>query len=201
MPIALAVLVAGTLAALPGSASGADPLLPTVKCPVQKGLDSLRFPPVPSRVRAAVPTALAARLAVYAGGPERVVAPRGWRCGAIAAVNGGSAIVVASREKSSSATISAWTEPACVGCIFDRVCAFFPKESRPLSVGIACGRLPPSLARVRLSPSLVRWSDRGELGLVLLRAEEPFAAGVSCSGTQAGCEAVLAEWRARARAV
>jgi hypothetical protein len=202
-PLLTVTVVLAALAATharPGARAATDaapPLLPTVRCPLRAAFPAQRTPKVADRERAAVPAALAPRLAIYVGGPERVVAPRGWRCTALAAVNGGTIIVVEPREATRGRGVRSWREPACVGCIYDAVCALFPREAAPLSVGLPCGSPVRGRVVTRLSASLARYRDPdGESGLVFLDANAPEAAGVSCRAPFAGvCAAVLADWR------
>lgn len=113
-----------------GASGGAATTLPTVRCPVEVGIDGLKFPHWPARQSAAVPASLAGTLAVYVGGLQRVVAPRGWRCNVQEAVNGSDVINVTPRGKDSKLSVSSWSIPACGGCMFDGVCAYFPRTRR-----------------------------------------------------------------------
>lgn len=205
MPTRRHVAIAGLLLAVLIAAVGpqgapaarAEPLLPTVRCPLETALDTVRTPKVAAREPATVPARLAPSLAIYVGGPERVVAPRGWRCRALAAVNGGTLLIVEPRGADRGEGIRSWRERACVGCIYSATCAFFAKEAKPLSVGLPCGGLPAGLRVTRLGSDLARYRDAdGETGLVFLDAEAPEAAGVTCRTSGAGvCSAVLADWR------
>ena len=185
-----------------GVAAGADAspraaILPTVRCPVRVGIDGLKFPQWPARQSADVPASLAARLAAYVGGLQRVVAPRGWRCNVQEAVDGSDVISVDPRKGSGS--VSSWSIPACVGCMFDAVCAYFPREAKAVSVGLPCGGRPAGRRVTRLSRTLVkvRAADGSSRGLVYFepRGKYMLAAGVTCAGEVAICEAVLADWR------
>ena len=120
------------------TAAGRTATLPTVKCPVVAGIDGQKYPRYPARQRLAVPAALAGELAAYVGGMQRVIAPRGWRCKVQEAVDGSDVITVEPRGAGSHSSISSWSIPACVGCMFDAVCAYFPREAKAVSVGLPC---------------------------------------------------------------
>src|SRR3954447_10516784 len=112
------------LAAVSGIAhAGGSPTVPTVRCPVEAGMDGLKFPHWPGRQQAVVPASLAGEVAVYVGGLQRVVAPRSWRCKVQEAVDGSDVINVEPRRGAARLSVSSWTIPACVGCMFDAVCA------------------------------------------------------------------------------
>jgi hypothetical protein len=166
-------------------------------------MDGLKFPKWPNRQSVAVPAALAPRLAVYVGGMQRVVAPRGWRCNVQEAVDGSDVIVVAPRGKSSRGEVRSWSIPACVGCMFDAVCAYFPREARAVSVGLPCESRATGLRLTRLARTLagVRSLRDSTIALVFFepRGAYPRAAGVTCSGEAPVCEAVLADWRRQKR--
>jgi hypothetical protein len=190
------------LAAL-AAVAGAPPdaraaILPTVRCAVSAGIGGQRYPAWPTRQQTVVPASLAATLAVYVGGFQRVVAPRGWRCGVLEAANGGNVITVS--KPGAGPAIKSWSEPACAGCIYDAVCRYFPREAAPLSVGLPCSAAVPGERVTRLSRTLVRVrSSRGAaVGLVFFesREERQRAAGVSCLQERI-CNAVLADWRAQ----
>ena len=198
LPVALVVAAALAATGVAAPATTAPRvLLPTIRCPLDTALDTVRTPKVAAREPATVPATLAPSLAVYVGGPERVVAPRGWRCSALAAVNGGTLLIVEPRGADRGEGIRSWRERACVGCIHSATCLFFAKEARALSVGIPCARRPAGLRVTRLAATLARYRyGDGETGLVLLDAETPEAAGVTCRASGAGvCSAVLADWR------
>src|SRR5262249_42173064 len=98
-------------------------------------------------------------------------------------------------------TIRAWTIPACVGCIYDAVCRYFPKESAAIGAGFKCQPGYPGERVTRLSRTLV--SVGGQLGQTRLILFEPHgahhAAGVSCLGLKSICKAALKDWRTKAR--
>lgn len=203
--VALAALAC--VASLAGGAAAADdplpsaskdPVLPTTRCPVDVAIEGTKLPRYGPKERARVPRSLAAALDVRYGGFDRFVAPRTWRCSGLVAVSGGSVLLASPRGANPTEGIRAWREPACVGCIFTATCAYFPKESRALTVGFDCSRLPKSRHVTRVSKTVARYrDDDGEVGLVLLLADDPFAAGISClAKRQAVCQAVLADWRA-----
>jgi hypothetical protein len=147
----------------------------------------------------AVPASLAPQLAVYVGGLQRVIAPRGWRCSVQEAVNGSDVMVVEPRGKGSVAEVRSWSIPACVGCMFDAVCAYFTHEARAVSVGLPCESRATGVRTKRLSRTLVEVRTVGGSTIALVffepRGDYQRAAGVTCSGEARVCEALLAEWR------
>ena len=173
-------------------------LLPTVRCSVTAGIDGLKYPKWPKEQRVRVPHELAGTLSVYVGGFERVVAPSGWRCHAIAAANGGTLLSAAPAGTDPVEGVKVWTEPACVGCIYDETCGYFGKRAAPLSVGLPCPGVPDARHLTRVSSTLVRYrDDDGEVGMVSLHVADPRAAGVSCLVSAKGtCAVVLADWLA-----
>jgi hypothetical protein len=202
---AAVVVAAGAACAaalLLGAGEARAAVLPTVRCPVTAGMDGLTFPKWPNRQTVAVPSALAPRLAVYVGGMQRVVAPRGWRCTVQEAVDGSDVMVVTPRVRSSR-EVRSWSIPACVGCMFDAVCAYVPREAKAVSVGLPCGSRTGGLRVKRLSRTLVEARSARDATVALVffepRGDYQRAAGVTCSGEAAICEAVLAEWRRQKR--
>ena len=173
--------------------------LPTVRCHVETALDGLKFPAWPNRQSVDVPASLAPRLAVYVGGLQRAIAPRGWKCGVQEAVDGSDVMVVEPRGKGSAAEVRSWSIPACVGCMFDAVCAFFPREAKAVSVGLPCESRTAGLRTTRLSRTLVKLRTVGGATVALVffepRGANLRAAGVSCTGEVGVCSAVLGEWR------
>jgi hypothetical protein len=165
-------------------------------------MDGLEFPKWPNRQSVSVPAVLAPRLAVYVGGLQRVVAPRGWRCNVQEAVDGSDVIVVAPRG-SSQAEVRSWSIPACAGCMFDAVCAYFPREAKAVSVGLPCESRSTGVRLTRLSRTVaeVRSSRDSTVALVFFEPRGAYqrAAGVTCSGAPRVCEAVLADWRRQKR--
>jgi len=115
------------------------------------------------------------------------------------AVNGSDVIVVAPRAKGSRSEVRAWSIPACVGCMFDAVCAYFRREAKAVSVGLPCESRTTGLRVTRLSRKLVQARTVGgsTVALVFFEPRGSFqrAAGVTCSGEARVCQAVLAEWR------
>ena len=157
---------------------------------MQAGIDGLTFPHWPARQRVAVPASLAGELAVYVGGLQRVVAPRGWRCNVQEAVDGSDVITVEPRGTASQLSISSWSIPACVGCMFDAVCAYFPREATAVSVGLPCECERAGRRKTRLSRTLVRDPQRehgSSLGLVFFEPRGTYqrAAGMSCIARRA----------------
>lgn len=193
----LAAFGSGTV----GATSPGATVLPTVRCAVTAGIDGQRYPSWPARQGTNVPASMADALAAYVGGLQRVVAPRGWTCGVLEAVNGSNVITVAKRGKGSVPTIKSWSEPACVGCMFDAVCRYFPREAAPLNVGLPCSRATPGDRVTRLARTLVRVDDRSGSTFSLVffepRGALQRAAGVTCFHARRICEAVLADWRAQ----
>jgi hypothetical protein len=200
--VALAVggfVVAVALAS--GSArGGGGATVPTVRCPVEAGMDGMTFPHWPARQRATVPASLAGEVAVYVGGLQRVVAPRSWRCKVQEAVDGSDVINVEPRRGAARLSVSSWTIPACVGCMFSAVCAYFPREAKAVSVGLPCESKATGQRLKRLSRTLVdvRSTDGSSFALVYFepRGDNPRAAGVTCVHARRICSAVLADWRA-----
>ncbi len=172
-------------------------MVDTRPCKVDVAVEGVTFPRHARREPVSVPADLAPRLELRFGATERVVTPRGWRCSVLAATNGGTALTTAPAEAGAASGMRTWTEPACVGCIYEATCRYFRTAARPLSVGLPCGRKPVFRHVWRLSPELVRYrDDDGEIGLVALRPDEPWAAGISClSAAPRICEAALADWR------
>jgi hypothetical protein len=162
-------------------------------------MDGLKFPTWPNRQSVDVPASLAPRLAVYVGGLQRAIAPRGWTCGVQEAVDGSDVMVVEPRRKGSTAEVRSWSIPACVGCMFDAVCAYFPREAKAVSVGLPCESRTTGLRTTRVSRTLVkvRTVDGSTVALVFFepRGANVRAAGVSCSGEPGVCAAVLGEWQ------
>ena len=189
--------IAVALASAAGVARAAT--LPTVRCHVETGLDGLKFPTWPNRQPVDVPASLAPRLAVYVGGLQRAIAPRGWKCSVQEAVDGSDVMVVEPRGKGSTAGVRSWSIPACAGCMFDAVCAYFPREAKAVSVGLPCESSTTGLRTTRLSRTLVqvRTVVGSTVALVFFesRGANVRAAGTSCSGEARVCEAVLAEWQ------
>ena len=171
--LALALVVPAVASA--STAASRTATLPTVKCPVVAGIDGQKYPRYPARQRLAVPAALAGELAAYVGGMQRVIAPRGWRCKVQEAVDGSDVITVEPRGAGSHSSISSWSIPACVGCMFDSVCAYFPHEAKAVSVGLPCEVTTSGERTTRLSRTLVRTQAKtgSSYGLVLFEPRTP----------------------------
>jgi hypothetical protein len=161
-------------------------------------------PPASVVTRAPVPTA--DRLAAFGNGDLLVVGPRGWRCLAITGADGGARMTLWPPTRArplrmpSPFAVVADVQPACVGCIADLTCAYFP---RARVTGIPCDRTPRQETVRRLGRDAVVVSDAsGRLGAVVYRARpQPFGAAVSCrtDESDAVCRAVVADFLRRVR--
>ena len=90
-------------------------------------------------------------------------------------------MVVEPRGKGSTPTVRSWSIPACVGCMFDAVCAYFPREAKAVSVGLPCESRTTGLRTTRLSRTLVRVAHRRG-STVALVFFEPRGANVRAAG-------------------
>ena len=197
------ILAARSLKNYTRDTGGQSVRLLTVRCPVSVGVSGLQFPRWGARAHAKVPASMASRLSVYVGGFQRVVAPRGRRCRAAEGANGNSVLKVGGLGQGDDPHVESWKYPTCVGCIFDAVCLYFPRQAATLNQGMACHTSPPGCVGtkiIRLSPRLVRVSGCLTLvRLIFFDVRKPLAAGVSCLDSAAICAAVLADWRTNRR--
>ena len=99
-------------------------------------------PAVGGRAGVAGPTARGLRRRL-----QRAIAPRGSKCSVQEAVDGSDMMLVEPRGKDSTAEVRSWSIPACVGCMFDAVCAYFPREATAVSVGLPASRARPACGR------------------------------------------------------
>lgn len=114
------------------------------------------------------PAEMAARLAVYTSGGLSIVAPRGWACEGVVAVDGSESLGIfppgsekpsGPFEASVGQGVTAEAIPACRGCMAARACPLFPTAVKD-SAGIPCAEVAPATERVgRQSASMVFFED------------------------------------------
>ena len=96
------------------------------------------------------PAETASRLAVYTSGSLSILAPRGWTCEGVSAVDGSDSIAVfppgsakpaGSFKASSGQGVTAISIPACQGCVATLACPLFPSALKDWP-GMTCDALP-----------------------------------------------------------
>ena len=168
MPYAVARL-ALLLALIPvlGSASLAtaapeSATLPVVRCATTYGVSQSNAPRVPSRLSADITAPLVQRLAFYSNGWISLLAPRGWHCSGAVGADGTLSLDVlpayVSGVTSTAAAVTALIPSACIGCIGEMACPFFPEASR-MSPYAQCGHIPTRERVYRLSAHAITFDD------------------------------------------
>lgn len=122
--------------------------VPVVRCQTEFGIPG-SAPSTPSRLGVAD---AARNLVAYTNTESYLLAPSGMRCSGIAAVDGGSQVIVWSHGHSRpgfhsrSIGLTLTLDPACVSCKADEVCPFFTSLARQL--GFPCSSGVPTGERV-----------------------------------------------------
>jgi hypothetical protein len=127
--------------------------LRVVRCPTTYGAPTSPQP-LPATLRADVSAQLAARLEYHADGAQTLLAPRGWRCRAAVGADGGASMSVfppGSDSRHPVEAVTAESEPACQGCIYDLACPLFPAAERLMHriFGEGCSTRRPAAELVR----------------------------------------------------
>ena len=151
------VLAAIALAWLSCAGQGTAATVPVARCPTTYGAAPGSAPRVPAAERVPGSAAVLRGLRLYATRGLSVLAPAGWRCHALQAADGGIAMTIRAREPAGG-VIAATREVACVGCIGDLACGYFPAAAR-LAVAGCPSTPPPGERTATLSRRAVAFSD------------------------------------------
>jgi hypothetical protein len=164
---------------VPTSAAGTvTASLPVVSCPTTVAIAATPAPvALPSSRPAAVPSAVAARLAVYADtrGTMALVGPKGWSCAAAYGADGSGGVVIYPPGTPAPLTAEAvWklgqatamgiygTESsACYTCTLGQACPLFPAAARTFRsyLGHGCGTRPAAETVTPVSSGIVSFED------------------------------------------
>lgn len=159
-----ALLVMAVVVALAGpagvaSASGADasnvPVtnVPVVACPSSYGDGAPKgLPTLPKELKVQAPGDVAAHLAYYTDRTRMispVLGPRGWACQVQVGADGSTSIDVyphgshAQKVGNGRPDVSAGSNGACQGCVYDTVCPYIKSAGKQLGfTGLPCPALP-----------------------------------------------------------
>jgi hypothetical protein len=192
------VLALVALVWLVGATDAKAATVPVSRCPTTYGVPPGSTPRFPSTQRVPGSAAALGGLRLYATRGLSVLAPAGWRCHALQAADGGIAVTVRARRPAGG-VVAATREPACVGCIGDLACGYFPAATK-LAVAGCPSTPPPGERTTTLSRHVVAFSDppgvRGGArglgvtppaalptrGIVVFRpGARPYAAAVACA--------------------
>jgi hypothetical protein len=194
----LPFLAVVALAWLAGASHATAATVLVSRCPTTSGVPPGSTPRLPLTEQVPGSASALIGLRAYATRGLSVLAPAGWRCHALQAADGGIAITVRPRG-TARGVIAATQEPACVGCIGDLACGYFPAAAKLAVAG--CPSTPPPRERTtRLGRRAVAFADppgvRGGArglgvtppaglptrGIVIFRpGAEPSAAAVACA--------------------
>jgi hypothetical protein len=132
---AIAGTYLGIMVTSPGGHASNPPataaLLTVVACPTSYSMEGSRTTQYP----AAAPMSLGAgqdgKFALYSDkyrSLQPVLGPQGWNCSVLVAVDGGLSVTIFPPGQSARGPnlITAYSEPACVGCIYGEVCPLVP---------------------------------------------------------------------------
>jgi hypothetical protein len=140
-------------------------VVPVIQCPTSYG-----FPnpgpsgaPYPSTIALDVPDATAEQLAAYSDDYRDltpVLGPRGWSCSVSIGADGSTGVLIyppaaatptpGSEGQIGPPLVSAASDSACMGCIYQTVCPFVPTAAQQLGYqGWACSNTPPAQETVR----------------------------------------------------
>jgi hypothetical protein len=137
--IGAAVAVAATLGAAPTSAhptGSAKGSIPVVACRTSSplGKQAARYP---KRMELTAPPAVRRRLAFYTDKDRSltpILGPRGWACSVQLGEDGSGEVDVrpVGRGAASNTAVTAGTDGACQGCVYDSVCKLIPGSGKQL---------------------------------------------------------------------
>lgn len=142
--VALAGAAAGTYlvitATSPRSQAGsssAPTLLTVVACPSHYGTEGAKAPQFPAAASIVLGARRDGKFALYSDRyrtVQPVLGPQGWHCSAFVAVDGGRLISIFPPGQSTHGPdlITAYSEPACTGCIYGEVCSLVPYAAKVL---------------------------------------------------------------------
>ncbi|HXW80705.1 MAG TPA: hypothetical protein VEJ84_14480 [Acidimicrobiales bacterium] len=177
--LAVSALVAVLLSLLTGVANAqlASTTVPLVECVTATGAASSPKP-FPATRQVSVPKSLANQLAAYSDdqGELYLVAPRGWTCQASVGADGNDSIAVyppgevgtskfalGHNWPKSAQAVTGDILPSCLACYVGQACTFFPDAEKDLvreyGKQITCASLPTREGILRLSPSVISFSD------------------------------------------
>lgn len=131
----------GITARSPGSqtrsSSAAATLLTVVACPSSYGIEGAKAPQYPAAASMVLGARRAGKVALYSDRyrtVQPVLGPQGWECSVFVAVDGGLSVTVFPPGQSTRGPdlITAYSEPACTGCIYGEVCSLVPYAAKVL---------------------------------------------------------------------
>jgi hypothetical protein len=147
--ISAAVLVAaivGTYLGVKAASSDSDAsspattaeLLTVVACPSGHGISGFQAPRYPAAISTVLEAGQVGKFALYSDSyrtVQPVLGPQGWDCSVDEAVDGGLSVDIFPPGQSAQGPdlINAYSEPACVGCIYTEVCPLIPYVTRIMS--------------------------------------------------------------------
>jgi hypothetical protein len=141
-------------------------MVPVVACPTGPPIGGTALPKYPRTLAVSLAPALAARLAFYTDSTravEPILAPRGWACNVSIGGDGMTTVIVyrsgtagtypAPFRASGAQAVSAHSDSACQGCIYNTVCPLVPLVREAFSsiypTGFSCSETKPPIEEVR----------------------------------------------------
>jgi hypothetical protein len=154
-----------TVGVSPSPTAALSDVVPVIECPTSYGIPNPgpSGAAYPGTIALSVPATSAEQLAAYSDDYRDltpILGPRGWSCSVSVGADGSTGVVLypptaatptpGSGGQIGPPLVSAHSDSACMGCIYQTVCPFVPGAAQQLGYqGWACSTTPPAQETIR----------------------------------------------------